>query len=84
MIFALAERKDGHEHSTGVYNLLNKTRIWCGKITETFWGNVEAYSKTAKYVYFEIVEACGNVLVSRYAFTFHILMWVCGSLDTCC
>jgi hypothetical protein len=29
---------------TGVYNLLNKTRISCGKISETFRENVEAYS----------------------------------------
>ena len=28
------------------------------------------------------VEACGNVMVSRYAFTFPILMWVCRRLDT--
>ena len=43
----------------GVYYLPNKTRISCGKISETFRENVEAYSKTAndKSVYFEIVEA---------------------------
>ena len=43
----------------GVYNLPNKTRISCGKISETFRENVEAYSKTAndKSVYFEIVKA---------------------------
>ena len=41
-----------------VYNLLNKTRISCGKISETFWENVEAYLKTTnnKSVYFEKVE----------------------------
>jgi hypothetical protein len=45
--------------AAGVYNVLNKTRISCGKISETFWENVEAYSKTApnKSVYFEILEA---------------------------
>ena len=32
--------------NTGVYNLLNKTRISCGKILETFWENVEAYARS--------------------------------------
>jgi hypothetical protein len=34
------------EAGPGVYNLLNKTRISCGKISKTFRENVEAYSKT--------------------------------------
>ena len=33
-----------HAAGAGVYNLLNKTRILCGKISETFRENVEAYS----------------------------------------
>ena len=31
---------------SGVYNLPNKTRNLCGKISENIWENVEAYSKT--------------------------------------
>jgi hypothetical protein len=38
----------GEAGVTGVYNLLNKTRISCGKISEAFRENVEDYSKTAR------------------------------------
>jgi hypothetical protein len=70
----------GDHHVPGVYNLPNKTHIPCGKISETFWENVEAYSKTAndKSTYCEILKAC---LVSISAFTFYI-GWVCERLDT--
>jgi hypothetical protein len=40
----------------------HKTRISCGKISETYRENVEAYSKTVK-------DKVENVMVSRFAFT---------------
>ena len=57
-------------------NLLNKREILYGKILGPFQENVEANSRERYISIFEILQSCGNVLVSIDGLIFH-----CGFVE---